>query len=498
MISAADPAAPLLRFRNSFAALPERFYSREFPVPVRKPRLVAVNHSLAGELGIDPERLDSGEFTDIFSGNRIPPGARPLSMAYAGHQFGNWVPRLGDGRAHLLGEAVDPAGQRRDIQLKGSGPTVFSRGGDGRAWIGPVLREYLVSEAMHALGIPTTRSLCAVLTGECVRRESALPGAVLTRVAKCHVRVGTFQYFYARHDTEALDLLLGYSVNRLHPRLRDAENPALEFLHAAVDGQAQLVAKWMNAGFVHGVMNTDNMSVACETIDFGPCAFLDEFRSDKVFSSIDHGGRYAFGRQPTAACWNLAQFANALLPLIHSDRDEAVKLAADAVNAFPDHYRSHWERGLCAKIGIRDPGDGDLDLSTRLLLILEGRQADFTLAFRLLSGCIGDQPAADKFFALFGNNEEIRKWTAEWQARLRSGKAALPDCAALMRTVNPAVIPRNHQIEKAIQSALRDDFAHFHRLFAAVQRPFEEDPDFREFQKPPLVSERVAVTFCGT
>ena len=419
-------------------------------------------------------------------------------MAYAGHQFGNWVPQLGDGRAHLIGEVVDRKGRRRDIQLKGSGPTVFSRGGDGRAWIGPVLREYLVSEAMHALNIPTTRSLCAALTGDPVYRETALPGAVLTRVARCHIRIGTFQYFFARQDTEALELLLNYTIERLYPALADSENPALELLSAVVDGQARLVAKWMGAGFIHGVMNTDNMSIACETIDFGPCAFLDECKADKVFSSIDHGGRYAYGRQPAIAHWNLAQLANALLPLIDSDRDRAVDWATDSVNAFSGLFQNHWECGLFAKIGISVPREGDKDLAGDFLRILDRHGADFTLAFRLLAGCASGPDGCENLCALFDQQTDIRDWIAAWQARLRSGQASSAESAELMRRSNPAVIARNHQVEAAIQSALHDDFSHFHRLLAAVQQPFEDVPEFEEFRKPPRLEERVTMTFCGT
>ncbi len=492
------PAAELFEFDNSYAALPARLFVKQSPIPVREPRLIALNRDLAEELRLDPERLAQPEGVETFAGNRIPAGAEPLAMAYAGHQFGSWVPQLGDGRALLLGEVQDAFGVRRDIQLKGSGPTPFSRRGDGRAWLGPVLREYLVSEAMHALDVPTTRALAAVTTGEPVYRETALPGAVLTRVAKSHVRVGTFQYFYARRDGEALKTLLEHVVDRLYPEARDSRNAALTVLKNVVRGQAALIAKWMGAGFIHGVMNTDNMSVACETIDFGPCAFMDEFAASKVFSSIDIGGRYAFARQPDIAIWNLAQFATALLPLIDTDAESAVKQATDTINRFEEHFQSNWSSVMGQKLGLRARRDSDSALIGDFLSLLERQQVDFTHAFRRLAGCLGKRVGENRFLELFTVTSEAESWLLKWRFRHADEAHSEASSAAFMDTVNPAVIPRNHQIEKAISDAVDGDYSPFHRLCAALAQPFADRKEFKDLQAAPRPEERVTKTYCGT
>ncbi|MCV6597186.1 MAG: YdiU family protein [Mangrovicoccus sp.] len=473
-------------FDNSYARLPERFYHRQPASAVAKPGLIAVNHSLAQDLGIDPDALESPKGIAALAGNALPDGADPLAQAYAGHQFGGWSPQLGDGRALLLGEVIDRFGTRRDIQLKGSGPTPFSRMGDGRAGIGPVIREYLVSEAMHAMGIPTTRALAAISTGEPVIREQVLPGAVLTRVASSHIRVGTFQYFAARGDEEALQLLTEHTMARHYPEAEDA----LALLRAVITRQANLIAGWMGLGFIHGVMNTDNAQVAGETIDYGPCAFMDVYQASKVFSSIDHYGRYAYVNQPNIAVWNLAQFATCLLPLIHKDRETAAKLATEAVHSFPAQYTQAWLARFRAKLGLTgaedEDGDGDEALIDGLLDAMEDGQADFTNCFAGLS-----EESAE---ASFADPAPWRDWLPAYQARLaRQGGADL----ASMAQVNPKIIPRNHLVEEAIQAAQNGDYAPFQTLLSVITRPFEPPQD-PKFQTPPRPEQTIAQTFCGT
>ncbi|KKL23166.1 hypothetical protein LCGC14_2428130, partial [marine sediment metagenome] len=422
-------------FDNSYARLPDRFFTRVAPTPVRSPGLMALNRPLARDLGLDPEALYSPEGLAVLSGNALPPGAEPLAQVYAGHQFGGWVPQLGDGRAVLLGEVTASDGQRRDIQLKGAGPTPYSRSGDGRAWLGPVLREYVVSEAMNALGIPTTRALAAVSTGEAVLRERPLPGAVLTRVARSHIRVGTFQYFAARQDREALQMLCDHVIARHYP---DAEGP-LGLLRAVIDAQARLIARWMGAGFIHGVMNTDNMSVAGETIDYGPCAFMDTYHPEKVFSSIDQFGRYAYARQPDVAVWNLAQLASALLPIMGEDQEAAIASATEAVHAFPAIFAEAWADEFRAKIGLSTREDGDVDLISALLDRMASQQADFTNTFRAL----GHGTARDQFT----DPAAFDTWAEPWEARLSREDTPRDQINAALLAANPAVIPRNHRIE---------------------------------------------------
>src|SRR3984957_17087550 len=410
--------------RGSYADLPERFFARVDPVPVAKPQLLRFNHALGAELGLGYGGLDAEALAGLFSGNVMPQGAEPIAMAYAGHQFGHFVPQLGDGRAVLLGEALDGAGVRRDIQLKGSGRTRFSRGGDGRAALGPVLREYLVSEAMHAMGIPTTRALAAVATGEPVFREAALPGAVLTRVAASFVRVGTFQYFAARDDVDAVRRLADYVIDRHFPEAKADQQPYLALLRSVIGAQASLIAQWMPVGFIHGVMNTNNMAVSGETIDFGPCAFMDAYDPGAVFSSIDRQGRYAYGNQPHAALWNLARFAETLLPIIDASADRAAELASEALAAFSTHFSDLWLAGMRRKLGLSVPEDGDAALAADLLDAMHRNQADFTLTFRGLCAAAEQEGDAERkagdtaVRSLFVNSREYDEWAVRWRARL--------------------------------------------------------------------------------
>lgn len=469
-------------FDNSYARLPERFFARQDPVPVQKPGLIAVNRDLAARLGLDADWLAGPEGVAVLAGNAVPAGAAPLAQAYAGHQFGGWVPSLGDGRAILLGEVVAPDGARFDLQLKGAGQTPFSRRGDGRAWIGPVIREYIVSEAMAALGLPTTRALAAVTTGEPVLREaSARPGAVLARIAASHIRVGTFQYFAARGDEEALEALTRHVIARHYPQA----DGALGLLRAVVAAQARLIAGWMSFGFIHGVMNTDNMAISGETIDYGPCAFLDEYHPHKVFSSIDAYGRYAFAAQPQIAAWNLAQLATCLLPLM-GEREAAIEAATEAVHGFAPVFQAEWLGRFGAKIGLAAPTEADLPLIEALLSRMATLRADFTRTFR---GLGTGQARAE-----FTEPEAFDQWAGTWQARL----AQETDPHALMAAANPVRIPRNHRIEAAITAAVAGDLAPFERLNSALARPFEDLPGFEDLGDAPTEDEVVRRTFCGT
>ena len=470
-----------LHFDNSYGRLPNRFYTKMAPSPVASPAMLALNVPLAGRLGIDADALATPEGVSVLAGNEVPEGADPLAQVYAGHQFGGWSPQLGDGRAILLGEIVAPDGARFDIQLKGSGRTPYSRMGDGRAWLGPVLREYIVSEAMEALGVPTTRALAAVTTGETVFREAPLPGAVLTRVAASHIRVGTFQYFCARNDREALETLVSHAIER-HAHEADG---SLGLLNHVVEHQANLVAAWLGIGFIHGVMNTDNMTVSGETIDYGPCAFMDDFSPMRVFSSIDHQGRYAYSRQPDIAMWNLAQLATALLPLI-----EDVKAAQAAVDRFPALFRDAWLTVFRAKLGLQTNEEGDYELILALLNAMAKGKADFTNTFRSL----GTPNARDAF----SDPELYAAWEKSWKERLDKECAVPDDRADAMHAANPALIPRNHRIEQAIQAAVAGDLSPFENLTAALLAPFSDPGKFADLAKPPTASEVVRQTFCGT
>jgi protein adenylyltransferase len=483
-------------FEHSYAALPDRFFARLDPARAAAPRLIAFNVPLARDLRLDVERVRANAAA-IFSGLDLPEDARPLAMAYAGHQFGHFVPQLGDGRAILLGELRDRDGVLRDVQLKGSGLTPFSRTADGRAALGPMLREYLVSEAMHALGIPTTRSLAVVATGETVRREELLPGAVLTRVAASHVRVGTFEFFAARGDREGLRALLDYVIDRHYPEARGAPSPALAVLESVVARQSKLIAQWMLVGFIHGVMNTDNMAISGETIDYGPCAFMDEFHPMKVFSSIDQRGRYAYGNQPAIAQWNLARFAETLLPLLDTNADRAVQLATAAIEPAIDRFDDHYLAGMRRKLGLTQPHEADATLVRDLLSTMQQGKADFTLTFRRLCDVAESADAEPLLASLFLPGTSISAWLSRWRDRLALEPAA-PERAAAMRTVNPAFIPRNHRVEAALVAATGGDLGPFERLVTVLQRPFDSQPEAEDLSLPPAEGEQVLQTFCGT
>ncbi|MEX0730066.1 MAG: YdiU family protein [Aquisalimonadaceae bacterium] len=487
-------------FSLRYSHLPERFYERFTPEPVTSPRLVGFNRPLAEELGFDAQALAKEQAARYFSGNALPPGVEPLAQAYAGHQFGGFVPRLGDGRAVLLGEVVDRHGRLRDIQLKGAGRTPFSRGGDGRAPLGPVLREYVVSEAMHAMGIPTTRSLAAVTTGQRVYRETALPGAVLTRVAASHIRVGTFQYFAARGDVEGLRVLAEHVIERHYPHLADVaeDQRPLALIAAVQERQAALVAKWMSVGFIHGVMNTDNVSVSGETIDYGPCAFMDVYDPGTVFSSIDQHGRYAYGNQPGIAQWNMARLAETLLPLIDDSQEKAVEPANELIQRFPEQYQAACLVEMRAKLGLAREEEGDFELAESLLKAMHAGRADFTLTFRRLSAC-AESPAADPaLLALFERPESVLEWLRRWRERLAVEARSPADIAERMGAVNPLYIPRNHLVEQMIEAAEDDDFAAFEALNEVLARPFTVQPGRERHEQPAAAHEQVFRTFCGT
>ncbi len=486
-------------FDNTYVRLPDRFFARRAPTPVAAPRLIHVNRALAENLGMNLDWLAGPAGVDMLAGNGIPEGADPIATAYAGHQFGNFVPQLGDGRAVLLGEVVDRAGRRRDIQLKGAGPTPFSRSGDGRAALGPVLREYLVSEAMAALGIPTTRALAAVATGEPVLRETRLPGAVLTRVAASHIRVGTFQYFAARGDTEAVRALADHVLARHYAEASATEHPYRALLDGVVARQADLVAAWLRVGFVHGVMNTDNMSVAGETIDYGPCAFLDAYDPRTRFSSIDAHGRYAYGQQPGIALWNLTRLAETLLPLLAEDEAAAVDAAEAALAGFKPRFELAYHGGLAHKLGLSGDRDGDVALADDLLARMAENQADFTLTFRRLCEA-AERPEADAGVRdLFVDPTAYDAWAVRWRDRLAEGGRDPTATAAAMRAVNPAYIPRNHRVEEMIAAAVeRGDFGPFEELLAVLSRPYEDQPDYARYAERPEGGGVGYRTFCGT
>lgn len=461
-------------FRNLYSTLPAHLYASQMPEPVQEPTLFALNEPLAAELGLSLDWLRSEAGLGLMSGNQMPEGAAPLAQAYAGHQFGNWVPQLGDGRAVLVGEIDTPNGAHVDLQLKGSGRTPFSRGGDGRAALGPVIREYLISEAMHALGLPTTRALAVVTTGQPVYRDVPLPGAVLTRVAASHIRVGTFQYFAARKDNAALQALYEHVVARHYP---DAQSP-LELLDQVMARQAALIAGWMSVGFIHGVMNTDNMALSGETIDYGPCAFMDEYHPLKVFSSIDRMGRYAFSNQARIAAWNLAQFASCLLPLMDMTQDAAIEAATDKINQFGDLFEAQWLHHFCAKLGLAEASAEHAPLIEDLLALMAKHEMDFTQTFTQLTA--GHVP------------ENLVDWVAAW--RLERCR----DASARMAQANPVIIPRNHKVEQVIAAAYEGNSAPFEAMLRAVRKPFSDDEETAPYQAPPLPEDRVTQTFCGT
>lgn len=486
-------------FDNTYARLPDRFFARVEPTPVRAPRLIRVNRDLAARLGLDPDWLESEEGVGMLAGNRLVDGSQPIATAYAGHQFGDFVPQLGDGRAILLGELLDRSGARHDVQLKGPGRTPFSRGGDGRAPLGPVLREYVVSEAMAAMDIPTTRSLAAVATGEPVFREATLPGAVLTRVASSHIRVGTFQFFAHRGDVEGVRLLADHTIARHYPEAGESERPYLALLEAVIRAQAGLIAEWMLVGFVHGVMNTDNMAIAGETIDYGPCAFLDNYDHRAVFSSIDRAGRYAYFRQPAIGGWNLTRLAECLLPLLSDDSRTAVADAQEALGTYASIYEDAYLAGLRRKLGLLTDREEDAELGRDLLQAMEANRADFTLTFRRLSEAAGAAEADAGVRSLFDDASAYDAWAERWRHRLAQEPTEVGTRRSAMRAMNPAYIPRNHRVEAVIRAAVEeDDFAPFHELVTVLSNPFDDQPSFRHYAEPPGEEEQVFRTFCGT
>ena len=487
-------------FDNSYARLPDRFFARLSPTPVRAPRLLRLNAPLARDLGIDPAWLETPEALSALAGCEVAEGSEPLAMAYAAHQFGNWVPQLGDGRAMLLGEVVGRDGIRRDIQLKGSGPTPFSRRGDGRAAIGPVLREYVVSEAMAALGIPTTRSLAAVATGERVLREGPQPGAILTRVAQSHVRIGTFQFFRNRGDIDGVRQLADYVIARHYPRAADAEHPYRALLDAVIEGTARLIARWQQVGFIHGVMNTDNMSIAAETIDYGPCAFMDRFEPGMVYSSIDVNGRYAYDNQPAIAHWNLCRLAEALLPLLDADDDASLAAAYRSLEGFAPAFETAYLEGFQRKLGLMQNRADDRTLVQELLDGMAAGQADFTLTFRRLSDAAAAGPEADGAVrALFEKPAGFDAWVVRWRQRLGQEGGPTEARRTAMRAVNPAFIPRNHRIQAVIAAAQEaSDLAPLDELLRVLAHPYDDQPELSRYAEPPRPEEIVHQTFCGT
>lgn len=481
---------PGWHFDNSYTRLPEYLYTRLNPVPVAAPKMVIFNRALAQDLGLDADLLAGEEGAAVFSGNRLPAGAEPIAQAYAGHQFGHFTV-LGDGRALLLGEQITPHGERFDIQLKGSGRTPYSRSGDGRAALGPMLREYLISEAMQGLGIPTTRSLAVVLTGEPVYRETTLPGAILTRVAASHIRVGTFEYLAAHKKPDGLRILAEYTLRRHFPDQIEAENPFLALLQAVQERQVSLVARWLLVGFIHGVMNTDNMALSGESIDYGPCAFMDRYDPVTVFSSIDHGGRYAYGRQPFIAQWNLSRFAETLLPLLNENEETAVELANNCLNAFPELFRNTWLSGMRAKLGLFNEEEEDAALVHDFLACLQQAQADYTNTLRDLA--LETPPDSPPF-----RYPAFVEWRQRWQLRQSRQQEPIQASRELMDAHNPAVIPRNHRVEAALEAAGRGDYSVLETLLEVVARPYDHRPEYAAYREPPPASSQPYRTFCGT
>ena len=478
-------------FDNTYARLPERFFAKQTPAQVPEPNLIRLNLALAEKLSLDIDWLQSPDGLAMLAGNAIPEGAEPLAQAYAGHQFGGFSPQLGDGRAILLGEVVDKNGARFDLQLKGSGRTPWSRGGDGKSALGPVIREYIVSEAMAALGVPTTRALAAVATGERVlRQEGYVLGGVFTRVAASHIRVGTFQYFLARKDVDALRHLAHYSIARHYPDAANAPNPYLALLESVALAQADLIAQWMSLGFIHGVMNTDNTAISGETIDYGPCAFMDAFHPQCVFSSIDSGGRYAWGNQPDIGLWNVTRFAETLLPLLSEDTAEAVKLAETALSKYPERFGAQYVARFRAKLGL--PPEASPALIEECLNLLSAQEIDFTLFFRNLTRVAGGEDF-QLLAAMFSGSDAFETWFAKWRSEASPDKHL-----ADMRAANPILIPRNHRVEQAIQAAYRAEYAPFHRLLDALAAPHAEQPEYADLETPPRPEEIVHTTFCGT
>ena len=484
-------------FDNSYQNLPQDFFERINPVPVKDPQLIIFNNDLGRFLGID-QKINKKELANIFSGNEILKGSSPIALAYAGHQFGNFVNQLGDGRAVLLGEVSTPNQERFDMQLKGSGQTRFSRQGDGRSPLGPVIREYVVSEAMNALGIPSTRSLAAVTTGEKVFREVILPGGILTRIAKSHIRVGTFEYFATQKNTKNLKTLADYTIKRHFLSLKDVANPYLSLLEIVSERQIELISKWMGVGFIHGVMNTDNTSIVGETIDYGPCAFMDEYNPSTVFSSIDAHGRYAFGNQPLIAQWNMACFANSLLGLIDKDTEKATSKAQKVINNFPNKMSEAVMSVMCKKIGLDSTKTNSQEALTKLLRIMLDNKSDYTLTFRYLSEIIKGKRDSS-FKQQFLEHNQISNWLKEWKELIKDQDLAKKEIVLSMESSNPVFIPRNHLVERAIEAAVENnDFSEMKTLLTILSKPYEEQSKYGEYMKPPKPLEVVHQTFCGT
>ena len=489
----------MTNFDNTYSKLPDIFFNRINPVAVKKPSLIQFNKSLAKKIGLNLEKNET-LMSEIFSGNKILEGSDPIALVYAGHQFGHFVPQLGDGRAILLGEIINNDGHRFDMQLKGSGQTCYSRGGDGRAPLGPVIREYIISEAMHALNIPTTRSLAIIATGEMVSRETLLPGGILTRIASSHLRIGTFEYFAAFKDLENLKLLTDYAINRHFPSIKnDGELRYQNFLKLISERQASLIAKWMHIGFIHGVMNTDNATISGETIDYGPCAFMDNYDPNTVFSSIDHHGRYAYGNQPNIGQWNIACLGQCLIPLINSEKNKSIEIIEEILDNFGDTFRKYWLSGMCKKIGLLKNKRNNHILLDELLYLMEKDKSDFTLTFRYLSDLVGEVNNNSLFKQQFSSKNEIDCWLVKWQECLKKENNGVKEIKNLMLKTNPAFIPRNHQVEKAIYEAINNyDYSYMDRLVKLLNKPYNFQSDNLEYMKPPDNYDKNYQTFCGT
>ena len=477
-------------FDNTYSRLPKVMSSQLTPIPVENPKLTIFNHGFSKELGLDFSSLNNNQIASIFSGNLLPKESKCIAQAYAGHQFGYFT-MLGDGRAILIGEHLSKNNKRFDIQFKGSGKTPYSRNGDGRAALGPMLREYIVSEAMHSLGIPTTRSLAVVKTGENVIRETPLPGAILTRVAASHIRVGTFQYVTATEDEKNLKTLFDYTIDRHYPKIKDSKTPAIDLLKIVMEKQIKLVVDWMRVGFIHGVMNTDNMAISGETIDYGPCAFMDAYDPETVFSSIDHNGRYAYFNQPGITKWNLARFAETLLPLIDKNKDKAIKIATEIINNFGEIYKKNWLEMMRKKLGLIEKKNNDEKLINDLLSLLHEQKADYTNTFCSL---MNEDVQNDKIF----NNKEFIDWHQKWKECLAKNNNSTEESLKLMRSVNPIVIPRNHKVEEVLEAANKDDLNPFHDFLKVLEKPYENQIKTNNYQSPAPPSEKKYQTFCGT
>ena len=478
------------RFDNTYSKLPDTMLSKLDPIPVKSPKVVILNSSLSKELELDFSNINNEDLASIFSGNKLPEGSDAIAQAYAGHQFGQFT-MLGDGRAIVIGEHLSKNNQRFDIQFKGSGKTPFSRNGDGRAALGPMLREYIISEAMHALNIPTTRSLAVVKTGETVMRETPLIGAILTRVAESHIRVGTFQYAVTSKDKNDLKALFDYTMNRHYPNLKNSKNPAIELLKIVIEKQTKLIVDWMRVGFIHGVMNTDNMTISGETIDYGPCAFMDNYDPETVFSSIDYQGRYAFFNQPGIAKWNLARFAESLIPLINDNKDKAIEMATECINNFATVYQKFWLEMMRKKLGLKGEEIKDEGLIVELLSWMHKNKADYTNTFCFL---MNEKIQDDKIY----NNQDFINWKNQWQERLKLHNNSMEKSLKTMRSANPIVIPRNHKVEEALESANKDDMKPMLNLIKILTKPYEKQEKIVSYQSPAPASNTKYQTFCGT